>query len=47
VDSYQMGANAYTQKPMEFDAFRLAVEQLGLFWQVVNQPPPATAFRAA
>jgi CheY-like chemotaxis protein len=45
VKSYKLGANAYIQKPVEFDAFRQAVKHLGLFWLVVNAPPPPTAFR--
>jgi CheY-like chemotaxis protein len=45
VKSYKLGANAYIQKPVEFDAFRQAVKQLGLFWLVVNEPPPARSFR--
>jgi CheY-like chemotaxis protein len=43
VESYKLGANAYIQKPVDFASFRQAVKQLGLFWLVVNQPPP-TAF---
>ena len=46
VDSYRLGVNAYIQKPVEFDAFRQAVKQLGLFWLVINEPPPPGAFRA-
>jgi CheY-like chemotaxis protein len=45
VESYRLGVNAYIRKPVEFDAFRLAVKQLGLFWLVVNEPPPANAYR--
>ena len=45
VKSYKLGVNAYIQKPVEFDAFRRAVKQLGLFWLVINAPPPPTAFR--
>ena len=45
VKSYKLGANAYIQKPLEFDAFRQAVKQLGLFWLVVNEPPPPSTFR--
>ena len=45
VESYKLGANAYIQKPVQFDSFRQAVKQLGLFWLVVNEPPPPTAFR--
>ena len=44
VDSYRLGVNAYIQKPVGFDAFRLVVKQLGLFWLVVNEPPPPIAF---
>jgi CheY-like chemotaxis protein len=46
VESYKLGVNAYIQKPVEFDAFRQAVKQLGLFWLVINEPPPESAFRA-
>jgi len=44
VKGYQLGANAYIQKPVDFDQFTKIVEQLGLFWLVVNQPPPPAAF---
>jgi CheY-like chemotaxis protein len=44
VRSYQLGANAYIQKPLDFDSFRQTVKQLGLFWLVVNAPPPPSAF---
>ena len=46
VNGYQLGANAYIQKPVDFAQFRDVVKQLGLFWLVVNQAPPAAAFRA-
>ena len=45
VKGYKLGVNAYIQKPVEFDSFRQAVKQLGLFWLVVNQPPPRSSFR--
>ena len=45
VESYKLGVNAYIQKSMDFDAFRQGVKQLGLFWLVINAPPPPTAFR--
>jgi two-component system response regulator len=45
VDSYHLGVNGYIQKPVEFEAFRSAIKQLGLYWLVVNEPPPAAAFR--
>jgi two-component system, response regulator len=44
VESYKLGVNAYIQKPVEFDAFRQAVKHLGLFWLVINEPPPASSF---
>jgi len=39
--SYQLGANAYVVKPVGFEAFTTTVNQLGLFWAVLNEPPPA------
>ena len=45
VNSYQLGVNSYIQKPVDFDQFREAVRQLGLYWMVVNEPPPPDAFR--
>jgi DNA-binding response OmpR family regulator len=38
--SYVDGVNAFVVKPVEFDAFSEAVEALGLFWLVINEPPP-------
>ena len=46
VESYRLGVNGYIQKPVEFDAFRQVIKQLGLYWLVVNEPPPAVAFQA-
>ena len=46
VNGYKLGGNAYIQKPVDFAQFRETVKQLGLFWLVVNQPPPAAAFQA-
>ena len=40
VESYNLGVNAYIQKPVDFDRFKAMVDQIGLFWLVVNQPPP-------
>jgi two-component system, response regulator len=42
IEGYELGVNAYVQKPVDFDDFRLAIEQIGLFWLVVNEPPPST-----
>jgi len=44
VDSYKLGVNAYVQKPVDFEQFRSMVKELGLFWVVMNQPPPPRAF---
>ncbi len=44
VQSYELGVNSYIQKPVEFDQFRAAVKQLGLYWLLVNESPPAGAF---
>jgi two-component system, response regulator len=44
VNGYKTGVNAYIQKPVDFDEFRKMVNQIGLFWMVVNQAPPSAAF---
>lgn len=44
VLSYQLGINSYIQKPVDFSEFRETVKQLGLYWLLVNQAPPAEAF---
>jgi len=44
VESYQLGVNSYIQKPVDFDQFRRTIKHLGLYWLVVNQPPPPHAF---
>ncbi|MDA8122957.1 MAG: response regulator [Deltaproteobacteria bacterium] len=40
VESYMLGVNAYVVKPLDFDDFVKAVKELGLFWAVINEPPP-------
>jgi DNA-binding NarL/FixJ family response regulator len=45
VESYQLGVNAYVVKPVDFSQFLEAVKQLGMFWAVVNEPPPGTQSR--
>jgi CheY-like chemotaxis protein len=45
VNSYQLGANSYIQKPLDFEQFRDTVRNLGLYWLVINQSPPPAAFR--
>jgi two-component system, response regulator len=44
VNGYQLGVNSYIQKPVDFTQFRETVKQLGLYWMVVNEPPPPHAF---
>jgi DNA-binding response OmpR family regulator len=39
IKSYDSGANAYVVKPVDFESFVKAVNEVGLFWGVVNQPP--------
>jgi len=45
INGYQLGVNSYIQKPVDFTQFREIIKQLGLYWLVVNQPPPANAFQ--
>jgi len=37
--AYDMGANSYIVKPIQFDAFRQAMSNAGLYWLLINQPP--------
>jgi CheY-like chemotaxis protein len=43
MQSYKVGVNAYVVKPVDFHEFVNAVKELGVFWAVINQPPPAAA----
>jgi CheY-like chemotaxis protein len=40
--SYQFGVNAYVVKPVEFKEFLKAIADLGIFWAVLNEPPPGS-----
>ena len=44
VSSYDMGANSYIHKPVDFDRFIQAVGQLGLYWLLLNELPPKQGF---
>ena len=45
VQSYQLGVNAYVVKPVDFHEFVNAIKELGVFWAVINQPPPGSMRR--
>jgi CheY-like chemotaxis protein len=40
VKSYRLGVNSYIVKPVDFGQFVEVIRQLGLFWAVINEPPP-------
>jgi CheY-like chemotaxis protein len=40
VMSYDLGVNAFVVKPVDFDQFLKAIRALGMFWAIVNEPPP-------
>jgi CheY-like chemotaxis protein len=39
IESYSLGGNSYVQKPVNFDQFAVAVQQLGLYWLLLNSGP--------
>jgi two-component system, response regulator len=43
--AYQRYANSFVRKPIDYDRFVAAVEELGLYWLVLNEPPPTLAIR--
>ena len=40
VRSYELGVNAFVVKPVDFNAFFEAIQDLGMFWAILNEPPP-------
>jgi CheY-like chemotaxis protein len=42
VASYKLGVNAYVVKPVDFHEFINAVKELGVFWALINEPPPGS-----
>ena len=42
VASYRLGVNAYVVKPVDFHEFVNAIKELGMFWAVINEPPPGS-----
>jgi CheY-like chemotaxis protein len=45
VKSYRLGVNAYVVKPVDFTQFVEVIRQLGIFWAVINKPPPSSSVR--
>jgi DNA-binding response OmpR family regulator len=40
INGYKLGANSYIRKPVDFNQFMESARQLGLYWLVLNEPPP-------
>ncbi|HJQ60701.1 MAG TPA: response regulator [Vineibacter sp.] len=40
IEGYRLGCNSYVRKPVDFDEFVDAARQLGLYWLLINEPPP-------
>ena len=45
VASYKLGVNAYVVKPVDFHEFVNAIKELGVFWAIINEPPPGCVKR--
>lgn len=45
IESYRLGVNAYVVKPVDFAKFAESVKRVGLFWALVNEPPPGSMRR--
>ncbi len=46
VEGYRLGVNAYVVKPVNFQDFVDAVARLGVFWALINEPPPGSVRKA-
>jgi DNA-binding response OmpR family regulator len=42
VASYKLGVNGYVVKPVNFHEFVNAIRELGVFWAIINEPPPGS-----
>jgi two-component system response regulator len=40
INGYDLGANGYVRKPVQFEAFATAIAQLGVYWLLINESPP-------
>jgi len=45
IEGYNLGANSYVRKPVDFEKFQEAVRNLGLYWLILNECPPQTTSR--
>ena len=45
VHSYELGVNAYVVKPVDFQKFVESIKQVGVFWAIINEPPPGAVKR--
>jgi DNA-binding response OmpR family regulator len=45
VKGYKLGVNAYVVKPVDFHQFVNAIKEVGVFWALINEPPPGSAKR--
>ncbi len=45
ISSYKSGANSYVRKPVDFNQFVEAVKNIGLYWLLINEPPPESDLR--
>ncbi len=45
MKGYDLGANSYIRKPVDYEQFTHAIKELGIYWMVLNEPPPPSARR--
>jgi two-component system response regulator len=47
LNSYELGANSYVRKPVEFQRFVESIKQVGMYWSLINQTPPVPVIHPA